>query len=105
MAGEVDTLRRAGFSEDEIKAHVAPQTEALRHAGFSEAEIGKHLGIRPIDHDGAQKSLARRVYDNLAATTKNAKDALVGIGEAAAHVASGFGLGFPAYLAGGIGGL
>src|SRR3990167_8669755 len=104
MPCEVDTLRRAGFSEDEIKAHVTPQTEALQQAGYSQEEIGKYLGIKPVDYAGAQKSLARRVYDNLAVTTKNTKDALVGIGETAVHIASGFGAGFPAYIAGGIGG-
>ena len=112
MAGEVDVLRQAGFSEDEVKAHVAPQVEALQAAGFSQDEIGKHLGVKPVNHDSAQKSLARRVYDNLAATAKNTANALLGVGdkalaasETAAHVVTGFGAGFPAYLAGGIGGL
>ena len=108
MAGEIDALRAGGFSEDEIKAHVAPKVQALQEGGFSTEEIGKHLGIRPVDHGAAQKSLGSRIYDNLAATAKNTTRALspvIGTVETAASLVTGLGAGFPAYLVGGIGGL
>lgn len=105
MAGEVDTLRQAGFSEDEITAHLAPKVAALQAAGFGEEEISKNFGVKPVKHEAAEKSLGGRIYDGLAKAAKTVTAGPIAAGETAVALATSFGAGFPAYLVGGVGGL
>jgi hypothetical protein len=116
----VDEAREAGYSEDEIKAFLAPRIKQAQDEGYSPEEIGKHLGLRPIDHAAANQALAQNVQTEItkAQSGGRTKQALQAMGqtvkdaatvyapiEAGLNLATGAVLGFPAYLLGGIGGL
>lgn len=46
---ELEQLKAAGFSGEEIAQHEADQRVELGKAGFSQAEIDKHFGTQPAD--------------------------------------------------------
>ena len=118
--GPIDRARAEGYTEEEIQAHLAPKIAAAQAEGYSPEEIGKHLGIKPIDHGAATNAMAGRVQREITTAQEGAKKrtALEEMGqtvkdtatvyapiEGALHLATGIAGGFPAYLAGGIGGL
>ena len=118
--GPIDRARAEGYTEEEIQAHLAPKIAAAQAEGYSPEEIGKHLGVKPIDHGAATNAMAARVQREITTAQDGAKKrtALQEMGqtvkdtatvyapiEGALHLATGIAGGFPAYLAGGIGGL
>jgi hypothetical protein len=46
---EIEQLKAAGFSGEEIAQHEADQRVALSKAGFSQGEIDKHFGTQPAN--------------------------------------------------------
>ena len=58
---EVQELRSAGFTDQEINDHVNTESQELSNAGFGEEEISQHWGKTPVDNRDF-KQMAERIY-------------------------------------------
>lgn len=65
-AQEIQDLRAAGFTDQEIQAHVDTQRAELEAAGFSRGEVDTYYGNPPFD-DAPVKALLKE--NHTAATT------------------------------------
>lgn len=108
MSGPVDQAREAGYSDEEIQAHLAPKIAEAQAAGYSPDEINAHLGIRPVNVAAANQSLAKSVGAHLMDAVKAVGETTakvmfpVGQLEAALNLTSGVVGGGLAYMAGGV---
>jgi len=59
MASEIEILKKAGFSDDEINDHVMQTKTKLSAAGFTEDEINSHLGIKPVKMESTSELIAK----------------------------------------------
>ncbi|CAB4121121.1 hypothetical protein UFOVP7_42 [uncultured Caudovirales phage] len=61
MAGQLDQLRAAGFSDDEVSQYAATKSQTLSAAGFNQQEIGDYLGV-PVDKTGQGDAALRSFF-------------------------------------------
>ena len=65
-AKTIATLQGAGFSNEEIGAHIQPDVSTLRSAGFTDEEIGDHFGLlkaQPLDPAPLQKYATEKMTE------------------------------------------
>ncbi len=100
---QIESLRTAGFTPDEIGTWAADKRSQLSAAGFDDGEIDNYFGAP--DTKSANTNLATAVAKTLQPAWQTVKDLATVYApiEASLNVATGMGLGFPAYLAGGLG--
>ena len=65
IKSDIDRLRSAGFSEEEIGLHYNGEREKLRAAGFSDSEIDANIAGTPNIPSEPSAGLIRRVVDNV----------------------------------------
>ena len=61
MAGQLDQLRAAGFSDDEVSQYASSKAQTLSAAGFNQQEIGDYLGV-PVDKTGQGDAALRSFF-------------------------------------------
>ena len=61
MAGQLDQLRAAGFSDDEVSQYASTKSQTLSAAGFNQQEIGDYLGV-PVDKTGQGDAALRSFF-------------------------------------------
>lgn len=61
MAGQLDQLRSAGFSDDEVQQYASSKSQTLSAAGFNQQEIGDYLGV-PVDKTGQGDDALRNLF-------------------------------------------
>src|ERR1019366_7132030 len=59
MPDLITGLQNAGFSQDEVQAHLTQQRDQLRSAGFNDSEIDDHFGMPKVP-DGVPAPMAER---------------------------------------------
>lgn len=61
MAGQLDQLRSAGFSDAEVQQYASSKAQTLSSAGFNQQEIGDYLGV-PADKTGQGDAAIRNLF-------------------------------------------
>ncbi len=61
MAGQLDQLRSAGFSDNEVQQYASGKAQTLSAAGFNQQEIGDYLGV-PVDKTGQGDAALRSFF-------------------------------------------
>lgn len=70
---QIETMRKAGFSEQEIGAWANEQKAQLQAAGFTDDDLHSYFGTQPFDKAGLSASIAKNMAAAHEAETKDGK--------------------------------